>query len=83
MEISILKDMNPAVAGFIESWKNKYEKKYDFSDTEQQAIFYEGMLELARFVAKSSESAFIRTTLCSSGISEISLGITPEDSSAS
>jgi hypothetical protein len=83
MEISILKDKNPAIAGFVESWKKKYEKKFDLKDSEQQAIFYEGMLELARFVAKSSESASLRTTLCTSGISEVIIAIMPSDSSAS
>ena len=76
-EISILKEMNPTVAGFIESWKSKYERKFDLSDVEQQAIFYEAMLELARFVAKTSDHAALSCELCTEGISQVKLLVKP------
>jgi hypothetical protein len=76
-DFSVIKNMNPAIAGFIESWKNKYDRKYDFSQVDQQALFYEGMLELARFVAKNSEGADVTSLLNPSGFSEIKISLNP------
>jgi hypothetical protein len=73
----ILKEKNPAAAEFIRIWTDKYQKNYDFSSPEEQALFYEGMLEMARFVAKNSQFASVRSTPCSSGLSEVIVGIVP------
>jgi hypothetical protein len=73
IDLSVLKNLNPAYAGFIEYWKNKYEKKYDLSEIEQQALFYEGVLELARFLAKNNTQAFLKSEVCSQGFSEIKI----------
>lgn len=75
IDLSVIKNLNPAQAGFLESWKNKYEKNYDFSETEQQALFYEGMLELARFVAKNNNKALLKSEICPQGFSEIKISL--------
>jgi hypothetical protein len=77
LSLEILKEKNPAAAEFIRIWTDKYQKNYDFSSPEEQALFYEGMLEMARFVAKNSQHAFVRSTPCSSGLSEVIVGIVP------
>lgn len=74
--LEILKEKNPAVAEFLELWISKYQKNYDLSKPEEQATFYEGMLEIARFIAKNNQSAFLRCTPCSSGLSELIVGAT-------
>lgn len=74
---SIIKKMNPTFAEFINYWTNKYEKKFDFSKVEDQALFYEGMLEFARFVAKTHQHASIETVVCQTGISEIKVSLNP------
>lgn len=81
-DFSVIKNMNPAIAGFIESWKNKYDREYDLSEFDQQALFYEGMLELARFVAKNSQKANLTTTLSSLGFSEIKISLNPLEPSS-
>ena len=76
-DFSVIKNTNPAIAGFVEYWKNKYDRKYDFSKVDQQALFYEGMLELARFVAKNSENANVNSFLGPAGFSEIKISLNP------
>lgn len=76
------KKMNSTFAEFIESWKNKYAKKFDFSKIEEQALFYEGMLEFARFVAKTHEQASVQTLDCPSGLTELKISLNPFASSS-
>lgn len=75
--LEILKEKNPQAAEFLKYWIEKYQKNYDFSKQEEQALFYEGMLEIARFTAKNSTNGFFRITPCSSGLSEIIVGLVP------
>ena len=75
MNTSIIEKLNPNCSDFIESWNKRYEKEYNFEDLEQQALFYEGVLELARFVAKNNKHALIKSEICPQGFSELKISL--------
>jgi hypothetical protein len=73
-DTTILKEKNPAVAEFVEQWRAKYQKSFNFSNTEDQADFYEGMLEIARHIATNSAGAFLQIQVSNSGVSDAMAG---------
>jgi hypothetical protein len=73
-ETTILRERNPAVAEFYEHWKARYQRNYDFSKTEDQADFYEGMTEMARHIATNSAGAFLQSQVSNSGVTDVMAG---------
>jgi hypothetical protein len=78
MDLTVLKEKNPAAAEFVELWRAKYERSYDLSDVKEQADFYEGVLCLTRFIAKQSNTGSLRCSPSSTGIAGLSVDVTPK-----
>jgi hypothetical protein len=68
---TILTERNPKLADFLERWSNKYNRSYNFSDTSEQAIFYEGIVELARHVASETPGASMSMTTNTAGVGSL------------
>ncbi len=81
-DLTILDQNNPAVAEFVESWRNMFEKSYDFSKTEDQATFYEGVMQMAKHVATTNATATLKTNVSSQAVSEIVIATTCVSSSS-
>jgi hypothetical protein len=73
----ILNNNNPAVAEFVDAWRKKYQKTYDFSDPKEQATFYEGMLEIARHVATNTATGTLAVAVGTEAVSEVRVAATP------
>lgn len=78
-DLTILRENNPASAEFVEAWRQKYQRSFDFSSTEDQAIFYEGMVELARHIATQTGAARLGVTVSTKAVSEVSVSVTPNN----
>jgi len=76
-DTTILREKHPAVAEFVEHWRAKYQRHYDFSKTEDQADFYEGMLEIARHIATNGAGANITVATSTSGVSGLNVSVSP------
>lgn len=68
---AILTEKNPKLAEFLDRWSNKYNRSYNFSDTSDQAIFYEGVVELARHVASETSGANMSITTNTAGVGSL------------
>jgi hypothetical protein len=79
-DLTITKEKNPAAAKFIETWRSKYQRSYDFTDVADQAIFYEGMLEMARFVATNNGGANLEVAASTEGVSGVTVAALPRSS---
>lgn len=55
MDLEILKQKNPNAAVYIAHWRQRYQRVYDFSKTEDQATFFEGVQEMARYIIEHSD----------------------------
>jgi hypothetical protein len=82
-DIEILKEKNPSVAEFVESWRRKYQRGYDFSRVEDQAIFYEGMLELGRHIPLHSGTASLSVHANTCGVGQVEVHAHPKMTPAS
>lgn len=69
----ILKQKNPQLAEFIEQWQAKYDKTFDLTTKEGQAIFYEGILEMARHMAIDLKSVTLKIDVCNEGVSGLNV----------
>lgn len=67
-DMEILKTKKPGVAEFIQRWKSKYEKSFDFSRTADQADFYESLVELSRHLATTASGANISLNISNEGV---------------
>lgn len=76
-DTTILRQNDPATAEFIDRWRAKYRKNYDFSKTEDQADFYEGMLEMARHIATHNSGAAVLCSASTRGVDLLSVGVAP------
>lgn len=74
-DTTILRTKKPAVADFIDQWRAKYQRQYDFTKTEDQADFYEGMLEMARHVATNNNGAGVQVTASTEGVSGVQVAV--------
>ena len=70
-DLTVLKEKNPAVAEFVQAWEAKYQRTYDLSEVGQQADFYEGVLEMARHVAKTNSGVTLKIGVSTTGVSEM------------
>lgn len=77
LDLTIVKAKNPAVAEFLESWVDMYQRQYDFSLPEEQAIFYEGVMELTKHIAKNLPSACLKISNNAMGVSELNISLSP------
>jgi len=78
MKFTILEENNPAAAEFLKLWQSKYQENFDLSKIEDQANFYEAVLEMARFMAKNSSTASIECSPTSVGVGCFSISTTPK-----
>lgn len=76
-DLTILREKNPTAAEFVEGWQKKYQGDYDFSLVEDQALFYEGMVEMARYVAKNNSGAGLKVSTSTTGVQSISVNLMP------
>lgn len=76
-DTTILREKKPAVAEFVEQWRSKYQRQYDFSKTEDQANFYEGMLEMARHIATNNAGADLSAQVSTMGVSSVPVMVIP------
>lgn len=72
-DTTILREKKPDVADYIETWRKKYQKSYDFTKSEEQATFYEGVLEMARFIATTNTGATSVVFVNTEGVAEVRL----------
>ncbi len=72
-DLTITKEKNPEVAQFIEHWRSKYQRAYDFSNPEDQATFYEGCLEMARHIATTNWRGSLAVTANTDGVSGVAV----------
>jgi hypothetical protein len=77
-DITILKEKNPSMAAYIEAWRNRYQRSYDFSKTEDQATFYEGLVEMGKHVPINSGLASIELKVNSEGVESLTFATTPK-----
>ena len=71
-DLEVLKQRKPAIAEFIEQWRKKYENRvFDFKKETEQADFYEAMLEMARHIAHTADSAKLVTAASVDGMSTV------------
>lgn len=70
-DLTVLREKNPALAEFVQAWESKYQRAYDLSEVGQQADFYEGVLEMARHIAKTNSGANLRVGVSTTGVSEL------------
>lgn len=74
-DLTITKEKNPNSAFFIERWRAKYQRQYDFSKAEEQALFYEGSVEMARHIATTSEGANLHCAASTTGVDNVTMGV--------
>ena len=79
-DMEILKEKRPEVAEVLAHWRSKYERGFDFSNTSEQANFYEAMLELGRHLASTASSASISLGVSNQGVDRVNISVTPEAS---
>ena len=77
---TILKERNPATAEFVEVWRAKYERAFDFTDESEKAIFYEGVVEMARHIATAADTATLGVILSVDGVSSLRADAVRHDS---
>jgi len=77
-DTEILKQRRPEIAEFIEHWRSKYQKNFDFSDSKEQANFYEAMVELGRHLASTASSASLNVVVSNDGLCHVDVNSTPE-----
>ena len=76
-DTTILRQHDQATADFIDRWRAKYRRNYDFSKTEDQPDFYEGMLEMARHIATHNSGAGVLCSASTRGVDLLSVGVVP------
>lgn len=77
-DLEVLRSRNADIAQYIEQWRNKYEgRSFDFKDDKEQADFYEGVLEMARHIAHTSDRASLTLIPNNNGISSLYVNVTP------
>lgn len=72
-DLTILRAKSPETAAFVEQWRAKYQRTFDFSKTEDQADFYEGVSEMGRFIAKNNAVASLQVHVTTAGVAEVSI----------
>jgi hypothetical protein len=77
-DIEVIKAKNANLGQWIEQWKKRYEKKYNFSDTNDQATFYEGITEMAKHIAHASNGASLSLVLNPEGVTTVYVSATPK-----
>ena len=71
-DMTILRQNKPAIAEFIDDWKNRYEnRKIDLTQESGQAEFYEAMVEMARHIAHVSDSVTLNTLVNNLGVDTV------------
>lgn len=74
----ILKEKNPQVHEFVETWIKKYSRVFDLSKEEDQANFYEGIIEIARHIAMHSKTAAVNLELNTEGVDGLAVSCIPQ-----
>lgn len=75
-EMTVLRQKNPAIAGFLDQWKSKYEKRrFDLTKESEQADFYEAMLEMARHIAHVADGATLDTIVSIEGVNTLYVNV--------
>jgi len=75
-DLTILKDRKPAIAEFVERWRFKYQRAYDFSKIEDQAIFYEGLVEMGRHLPLNAQFGQAAVTVNVEGVEGLQVTLT-------
>lgn len=72
----ILRQNKPNVAEFIQHWQSKYQRSFNLSVPEEQANFYEAMLEISRHLANcSSTTTEVSVSVNNEGISGLKISV--------
>lgn len=77
-DTEIIKAKNANLGQWIEMWKKRYEKKYNFSNINDQADFYEGITEMARHLAHASNGASLSLVLNQEGVTTVYVNAAPK-----
>ena len=77
MTTEILRQKNPTLADLVDRWNSRYNKSFDLTSTKDQADFYEGVLEMARHMASSSNTGRLELTVSPDGPVALRLNVTP------
>lgn len=77
IDLTILRERNPAAAEFVADWDKKYGRAYNFESSEDQAIFYEGVVEMARYLATNSTTGNLHVAVNSDGVWQLESMVTP------
>jgi hypothetical protein len=77
-EVEVIKAKNVSLGQWIEHWKRRYEKKYDFSNINDKATFYEGMMEMAKHIAHGSNGASLSLVLNPEGVTTVYVNASPK-----
>lgn len=70
-ELVVLRFKNPELASYLENWKAKYERNFDFSVPAQQADFFEGITEISKHIAHCNKSANLKIVVGTEGVTTI------------
>ena len=73
----ILREHKPDVADFVDRWCAKYQRSYDFTNKEDQATFYEGMVELGRHIPMHNGTASLGISVSVQGVSGVQVHVAP------
>jgi hypothetical protein len=77
-DVEVIKAKNANLGQWIEQWKKRYEKRYNFSDQNEQATFYEGVLEMAKHIAHASNGASLSIVLNPEGVTTVYVNASPK-----
>lgn len=76
--IEIIKAKNANLGQWLEQWQKRYEKKYNFADSNDQATFYEGMMEMTKHIAHASNGASLSLVLNPEGVTTVYISAAPK-----
>jgi hypothetical protein len=77
-DVEVIKAKNPNLGQWIEQWKKRYEKRFNFSNPNDQADFYEAMLEMARHLCHSANGASLSLVLNPEGVTTVYVNSAPK-----
>lgn len=68
-DLAVLRQKNPQLADFIQLWREKYQRNYDFDDNNEveKANFYEGAAVMARHMAIAGKTANLTVEVGTTG----------------
>ena len=76
-DLEVLKQSNPELAEYLELWRSRHQKNFNFTEMEQQSEFHEAVLDMARHMAETSESGSLTLEVSNSGAAGLIIRVTP------